>query len=401
MVEPELVASPQPLAPSRQTIYAVLPMGSAHGWGVCGKYLSRELARLADVRLVAEPFDLNTVGDELDFYDLLPLVATGAERERLLAPAAVGAPVLNYIPGKELAPSLPNLRGTRNVGYTFFEENLLPAESIQNAARYFDIVATGSSWCTDVLRSYGLERVETVIQGVDTSIFRPAPNGKELFRDRFVVFSGGKLEFRKGQDIVIQAFKAFQQRHDDVLLVNAWNNPWDFSLATMAVSTYIRFAPRAREHVAMVSQVLADNGIDLSRAIIIPARPNAMMARVYQNSDVGLFPNRCEGGTNLVLMEYMACGRPAIASNSSGHKDVVNDSNALLVKTMGQVTMSDHGAPIAVWDDPSIDETIEQLEWAYQHRPALEALAEQAGRDMAHMTWKRSAADFYAMLTDE
>ena len=126
-----------------------------------------------------------------------------------------------------------------------------------------------------------------------------------------------------------------------------------------------------------------------------------MMARVYQNSDVGLFPNRCEGGTNLVLMEYMACGRPAIASNSSGHKDVVNDSNALLVKTMGQVTMSDHGAPIAVWDDPSIDETIEQLEWAYQHRPALEALAEQAGRDMAHMTWKRSAADFYAMLTDE
>ena len=145
MVEPELVASPQPLAPSRQTIYAVLPMGSAHGWGVCGKYLSRELARLADVRLVAEPFDLNTVGDELDFYDLLPLVATGAERERLLAPAAVGAPVLNYIPGKELAPSLPNLRGTRNVGYTFFEENLLPAESIRNAARYFDVVATGSS----------------------------------------------------------------------------------------------------------------------------------------------------------------------------------------------------------------------------------------------------------------
>jgi hypothetical protein len=39
-----------------------------------------------------------------------------------------------------------------------------------------------------------------------------------------VVFSGGKLEHRKGQDLVIRAFVRFVQRHPDAVLVTAWGS---------------------------------------------------------------------------------------------------------------------------------------------------------------------------------
>jgi hypothetical protein len=41
-----------------------------------------------------------------------------------------------------------------------------------------------------------------------------------------VIFSGGKLEFRKGQDIMVAAFKRFHARHPDSMLMVAWQNFW-------------------------------------------------------------------------------------------------------------------------------------------------------------------------------
>ena len=40
-------------------------------------------------------------------------------------------------------------------------------------------------------------------------------------RERFLIFSGGKMELRKGQDIVLAAFKIFARRHPEATLVTA------------------------------------------------------------------------------------------------------------------------------------------------------------------------------------
>jgi hypothetical protein len=56
-------------------------------------------------------------------------------------------------------------------------------------------------------------------------LFRPRPK-TGWHGDRFKIFSGGKLEFRKGQDLVLLAFRAFAHRHSDVLLGTAWSQPW-------------------------------------------------------------------------------------------------------------------------------------------------------------------------------
>ena len=47
------------------------------------------------------------------------------------------------------------------------------------------------------------------------------------------------------------------------------------------------------------------------------------LAEVMNKTDIGIFPNRVEGGTNLVLMEYLACGKPVIASYGTGQRGCI------------------------------------------------------------------------------
>ncbi len=55
------------------------------------------------------------------------------------------------------------------------------------------------------------------------TFFRPLAR-TDQFEGKFWVFSGGKLDFRKGQDIVLAAFKRFAENHKDAVLVTAWQN---------------------------------------------------------------------------------------------------------------------------------------------------------------------------------
>jgi glycosyltransferase involved in cell wall biosynthesis len=377
-------------------INLVLPLGHNFGWGVCGKYLAKEIAGLSPVKLITPPFDLNTIGDEFDYFFFKQISVDQAAFLQDLK-GELPEPVIQAITDDNLLPMEPAVKGKVNIGYTFFENSVLSPQSIENAQRNFDVVAAGSSWCENILREHGLKNTRSILQGVDRSIFNACENQKTVFNDKFVVFSGGKLEFRKGQDLVIRAFKALQDKYDDILLVNAWFNPWEPSLQTMATSPYIDFTLESRDYLKAIEKLLSANGIDVGKVITLPPKANVAMARIYKNSDCGLFPNRCEGGTNLVLMEYMACGKPAIVSNSSGQRDVANKHNAIMLNRMKKVTVSRDEEVVAVWDDPDLDEMIDKLEWAYHNREALLAVGEAAGRSMERFTWESAANKFYQL----
>jgi glycosyltransferase involved in cell wall biosynthesis len=382
-------------------IYLVLPLGSHFGWGVCGKYVTIEMAQLAPVRLLAQDFNAASVGDELDYYALTQILPSAEEIARVnnLQGGRLDGPLLMTITDKSMRPKVANLRGTRTVGYTFFEENLLPAEAVETARQSYDHVAAGSSWCESALRQAGLTEVSTVVQGIDPTIFEPTPVERRYLRDRFVIFSGGKLELRKGQDLVVRAFKVLQDKYRDVLLITSWSNPWRFSVETMRSSPHVKFTAAAGDHPTMMRQFLSENGIDVRRTINLPPQPNVTMARIYKQTDVGLFPNRCEGGTNLVLMEYMACGKPVIASFSSGHKDILTSDNALMLRALKPLTIQHNQTPVATWDEPSLDEVVAQLEFAYANRDKLRPIAHRAGEDLKRFTWRNTAEQFHAELT--
>jgi glycosyltransferase involved in cell wall biosynthesis len=215
----------------------VLPRGHTFGWGVCGKYLTRELARLSPVMLLTEPFTADQIGDDLD-YLFLKGVSAPLSEVRNHPQTRLPHPVLQALTDHRLIPMAPGVRGTRTVGYTFFERSLLAAHHIEQARQFFDVIVAGSSWCRDVLTQHGVENTCTIIQGVDETIFNPYANHKGYLEDHFVIFSGGKFELRKGQDLVIRAFQVFHERHKDALLVNSWFNHWSFSMQTMAASPY-------------------------------------------------------------------------------------------------------------------------------------------------------------------
>ncbi len=382
-------------------LYLILPCGNNFGWGICGKYLVRELSGFTEVGLISEALDLQSIADELDFHFLNSKRIDPNDISAVTAQNGQGVdrPVLQAITDHNLQPWYMHVKGPFTAGYTFFENNILDPRYIEDGKNYFDLIVAGSTWCESVLKDHGLENVTTVVQGVDPQLFNPWHSEKSLFKDRFVIFSGGKFELRKGQDIVIKAYKILQDRHPDVMLVNAWFNPWPFSLKTMESSPHIKCTLADGDGLQAINRVLFENGIDLQRVITLLPRSNAQMARLYKNTDIGLFPNRCEGGTNLVLMEYMACAKPVIASYSSGHKDILNPANAMLIRNMRPMNITSDGRLHAIWDDPDVDETIAHLEAAYQNRKDLALKGEQAGKDLASFTWKNTAASFYHLLT--
>ena len=116
---------------------------------------------------------------------------------------------------------------------------------------------------------------------------------------------------------------------------------------------------------------------------------------VYAKTDIGLFPNRCEGGTNLVLMEYMASGRPAIASYTSGHTDIINSENSLMLTDLEEFNIYENEKPTAEWEEASVEEIVENIEYAYHNRSIIKTLGKKAAEDMELFTWNDTAKYLY------
>jgi glycosyltransferase involved in cell wall biosynthesis len=347
-------------------IYVRFPTGD-HGWGVVGDSLTAALERITPLRRL--PLD-EPVG-----------VVPGP----LLLHGGLNAP--------------PAIMATRRVAYVVFEEDLLARRVAREIYGRFDAVATSSRWCETALRASGLPNVNTIQHGVDGRRFHPALATRQRLRDRFVVFSGGKFELRKGQDIVLRAFKVLAERHADVFLVAAWHNGWKRFARTMADSPHY---PLTKMDFAsfdlLVRQWVMDTGLPSTHIELVPALGNAELPDIYANSDLGLFANRCEGATNLMMMEYMACGRPVIATDFSGHRDVLTDANSVRLRRLRIEPVSREGEIVAEWCEPDLEEIIESLEWAYRRRDQLQAMGQAAAVGMTQWTWDRAARSFLDLL---
>ncbi len=348
-------------------LYLALNPGNNFGWGICSKYLIREVGKLTEIRVIN-----NSNTKLLDNLNLpgRAFHAIGDHSLRRLFP----------------------IKGVINYGYTFFE-NLLEEDALPNA-RFYDLIFAGSTWCRQKLEEKGISWVQTLIQGVDPDLFFPIDFEKPSGKDKFIIFSGGKFELRKGQDLVLRAVKILQDKYDDIVLMNLWHNPWKFSFETMKRSPYINFVAEGKTWEEIIKNVMTENGIDPERNIVLPPINNNQLKNVYANTDIGIFPNRCEGGTNLVLMEYMACARPVIASYNTGHRDILTKDNALLLEDMKPYkALDEQGKTVGVWQEPDLDELVSKLEYAYLNRNGLHSIARHAGNDMKKYTWQATAKD--------
>ena len=131
---------------------------------------------------------------------------------------------------------------------------------------------------------------------------------------RSVVFSGGKLEYRKGQDIVVAAFREFRRRRSDALLMVAWHNHWPQSMADVGLAGHVQGVPRVDEQGRLaVQEWLAANGVPAEAVLDLGLVDNRHVAPLLREADGAVFTNRAEGGTNLVAMECLASGVPTVS----------------------------------------------------------------------------------------
>lgn len=284
-------------------------------------------------------------------------------------------------------PSAGGITGHSTSAVIFFEDTILPGAA--RIASEYELIVAGSTWCEDVLRGNGVGNVKTVIQGVDPSLFHPAPKSGAL-EDRFAVFSGGKLEHRKAQDLVVLAFKAFALRHPEAILVTAWHSPWPQAAASIVNSGIVPVTFQADGKIDMGGWAAA-NGIGSEQFIDLGELPNHLMARVLREMDVAVFPNRCEGGTNLVAMECMACGVPTIVSDNTGHKDLVA-AGAPYVLARQDPVASPLGHGTDGWGESNVDEIVEMLEavWADRDKARRQGLV--GAEAMAKWSWRQQIA---------
>jgi glycosyltransferase involved in cell wall biosynthesis len=279
--------------------------------------------------------------------------------------------------------------GKPSLGVIVFE-NRPPPEAVERTED-LPCIITGSTWNEKILRANGIKDVRTVQQGIDPALFHPGPK-RHFFKDRFLIFSGGKAEYRKAQDIVLAAFKVFSERHPEALLVTAWHNFWPQLIQTLNLSGLLRPVIVNKSNQIDVNGWATANEIPTDRILDLGFVPNYRMPTILREMNVALFPNRAEGGTNLVAMECMACGVPTILSRNTGHLDIIQGDSCYTLDDQRQTTrgFSDIGG-VAGWGESQVDEVVERLEQVFFDRNEAARRGRRAAECLAQLTWQATA----------
>jgi glycosyltransferase involved in cell wall biosynthesis len=362
------------------------PLNAFSGWGLLGVNLALELHRsnIMEPVLLLEP---PTSKDPLLASVFANIVQRGSSRLNSSGP---DFPVLFSV-GTDCSenPLGAVFSGKVNIGIIFIEHSRISPRGRERAKR-FRVFVAGSDWNAKILSQHGIADVFTWHQGIDRSRFHPVPPRK-LFPDRFVIFSGGALQLRKGQDVVVAAFRAFRERYTDALLITAWSHPYPHLVRTLRSSKLLKETlPSRASAVADLDSWLHREGLPAGSFINLPLHANSAAPAYVRQADVALFPNRAEGGTNLVAMEAMACGIPCILTTNTGHRDLVARFPCFPLGC-GPFVAPREFAPLGLddWCEPSVDEIVARLEEVYFDRAGAEEVGLRAAALMEDWSWER------------
>ncbi len=372
---------------------------SVTGWGVFGHHVLRQLAVAGAPRPVLLKAPARFAPDPLDAALFAPYLA---QQQALFQQVTQGGqvrtanldfPVLKtLLPGFKSMPAGKVFFGKPDVGVIFFENTrILPEDRV--ASRSYARIVVGSTWNREILLANGISHVECVLQGIDPTLFHPMPR-RPFAPGRFVVFSGGKLEARKGQDIVLAAFRRFHARHPDSLLVTTWQNTWPTMAADIARRGWVRGIPDTLPdgRLAIVPWAVA-NGLPAGSVLDMGFVDHKDMPRILAACDCAVFPSRNESGTNLPAMECMAMGLPVVLSDNTGHKDLIEgpgeDARVFVLRQQRPVAPPDARWGTEGWGESSVEELEALLETLYTNRDEAAARGARAAAFMANLTWEK------------
>lgn len=373
-------------------------LSEMHGWGLLGVHTALYLMDVGRPPLLLEKPLMSTLrpanrakleGLLKGYEHLSQIAAANPGKVFQLAEYDVMHGLAN---GFVAGPASERFRGARNIGVIAYEDTRLVGD-VLTRARSYDAMVVHSTFNRRLLEERGVPNVRVALQGIDPSeIFPGAATGR--FGDRFVVFSGGKLEFRKGQDIVLAAFRAFHARHPEALLITNWFNAWPQTAGGMTESPHTPAPPRLDAQGRLdVARWAMENGAPAGAHLDLGFLGRHQIAEVLWNSHAAVFPNRCEGATNLVAMETMACEVPTVLSANTGHLDLIRDDQVYVLSRQTPVNNPDGGR--IDWGESSVDELVERLEEIYaDYATAKRRAVAAAAFIRSERTWRHFAEAF-------
>jgi glycosyltransferase involved in cell wall biosynthesis len=201
-----------------------------------------------------------------------------------------------------------------------------------------DLVLVPCSFVEHTIRTfYPNKNVARAAYGVDLDFWRSPEEKPGRGRLRFIY--AGQLSLRKGIPMLLIAWEAAALDDAELELVGMWQ----------LAESKRRALPR---------------GVSWR-----PACSREALRERYRAADVFVFPSFFEG-FGLVLLEAMACGLPAIASEATAGPDVLTPACGRLVPT------------------GDLDALVEELRWFGQHRGQLPELSRAARGQAERFTWE-------------
>ena len=188
------------------------------------------------------------------------------------------------------------------------EQALIVGRVLANARR---LIANSENTAQLLAEHWGVgaDKIRVVHPGMDATRFvptepDPAFLGAMGWQDRAVLLTVGRLQRRKGQDMLIQALARVRSRHPNVLYAIVGEG----------------------EERARLEALIKEHGLQ-ENVQLLGELDDARMIQCYQQCSLFVLPNRTEGkdieGFGMVLAEAQACGKPVLAGDSGGTRETM------------------------------------------------------------------------------
>lgn len=200
-----------------------------------------------------------------------------------------------------------------NTALTFFELDKLNEQEV-NHINSVDMLFVASKWAKEIVDEHCKVDCKVLPMGVDTDIFKPAKSSQFEKDGIYRFFTTGKIEYRKGHDVLIKMFERAFGPEDKVELHIKWENPF--------------LSPQESEDW----ERLYKTSILGNKIYFHKTQYQEEIASLMQQCDCGVYPARAEG-FGLGILESIACGKPTITTNYSAQVGFAELAEADLIDT--------------------------------------------------------------------
>jgi len=277
------------------------------------------------------------------------------------------------------------LMGEQQIAFVVWETTIIPEQDLYKIADV-EQIWTPSTWSKQILVANGVEqdKIRIVPEGIDPRLYKPLEPFVQKETQPFRFLFVGKWEERKGIDILLSAYADAFNVDDSVELI---------------LQSQTRLSDNALKK--MVEQLQKEIKLPIIAGKILSERA---IVHLYNYCDALVLPTRAEGW-GLPIIEAMACAKPVITTNYSGHLEYANHDNAYLIEVKKMVEVNDphfysQDGRFGEWAEPDIQHLSQLMRHVYENQDEARMIGKRARQDIEkYWTWDMATDKAWREIT--